>query len=106
MKTFLLSLASLLVSTVSSSYILPAKPATVGPFLKQLNGSTWVIGNELWNVTQGQTYGTKLYYKDHDCVGDAAGHYVSYSESILHSVDVDVHAANYLFNPQTAQQAT
>lgn len=84
MKTFLLLLGSLLASAVSAaSYSYPTKPPTVGPFLKQLNGSTWVIGNELWNVTQGQTYGTQLYYKDHDCVGDAVGHYVSYSESAL-----------------------
>ncbi|KAF3000022.1 hypothetical protein E8E14_005065 [Neopestalotiopsis sp. 37M] len=80
MKTFLLLLGSLLASAVSAaSYSYPTKPPTVGPFLKQLNGSTWVIGNELWNVTQGQTYGTQLYYKDHDCVGDAVGHYVSYN---------------------------
>jgi hypothetical protein len=30
-------------------------------------------------MTQGPKYGVKLYYKDHDCVGNAVGHYVSYS---------------------------
>lgn len=50
------------------------------PFLTQVNNQTWVIGNELWNVTQGKQYATKLFYKDHDLVGDAVGHYVSYSE--------------------------
>lgn len=52
-----------------------------GPFLTQLDNQTWVIGNEVWNLTQQVTYGVKLYYKDHDCVGDAVGHYVSYSVS-------------------------
>lgn len=51
------------------------------PFLQEVDGEAWVIGNELWNMTQGRQYGVKLYYKDHDCVGDAVGHYVSYSES-------------------------
>lgn len=78
MKPFFASLASLLVSTVSG-YAFPPRPHPTGPFLQQIDNSTWVIGNELWNVTQGQIYGTKLYYKDHDCVGDAVGHYVSYS---------------------------
>jgi rhamnogalacturonan endolyase len=52
-----------------------------GPFLTDAGNSTWVIGNELWNLTQGQQYATKLYYMNHDCVGDAVGHYVSYSKS-------------------------
>ncbi|POS76187.1 rhamnogalacturonate lyase [Diaporthe helianthi] len=29
-------------------------------------------------LSQQRTYGVKLFYKDHDLVGDAAGHYVSY----------------------------
>lgn len=85
MKASFASLVTLLVSTVSG-YKLPLPPRHVatGPFLSIVGNSTWVIGNELWNVTQGQTYGTKLYYKDHDCVGDAVGHYVSYSEFPYH----------------------
>lgn len=54
---------------------------STGPFLQQLDEQTWVIGNELWNLTQQATYGVQLYYKDQDCVGDAVGHYVSYSTS-------------------------
>lgn len=54
--------------------------AQAAPFLQGNNGS-WVIGNDIWNITIGQTYGTKLYYKDHDLVGNAVGHYVSYSQS-------------------------
>lgn len=50
-----------------------------GPFLNTLSDTEHVIGNDLWNVTIGRTYGTKLFYKNHDCVGSAAGHYVSYS---------------------------
>lgn len=45
------------------------------------------MGNDVWNMTQGRQYGVKLYYKDHDCVGDAVGHYVSYSESAMDRVE-------------------
>lgn len=51
-----------------------------GPFLQTVDESTHVIGNDLWNMTLGRTFGTKLYYKDHDLVGNSWGHYVSYSE--------------------------
>lgn len=61
----------------------PSNGSRRAPFLEEVDGETWVIGNELWNMTQGRQYGVKLYYKDHDCVGDAVGHYVSYSESAL-----------------------
>ena len=48
-------------------------------FLKELGNSTWIIGNEIWNVTQNRQYADKLWYKGKDRVGDAVGHYVSYS---------------------------
>ena len=48
-------------------------------FLKELGNSTWVIGNEIWNVTQNRQYANKLWYKGKDRVGNAVGHYVSYS---------------------------
>lgn len=48
-------------------------------FLKELGNSTWVIGNEIWNVTQNRQYANRLWYKGKDRVGDAVGHYVSYS---------------------------
>lgn len=51
-----------------------------GPFLQILNETHSIIGNDLWNITQGPTFATKLFYKDHDCIGDAVGHYVSYSK--------------------------
>ena len=54
--------------------------AAAGPFLKPQNGS-WVIGNDLWNITQGPVYGKKLFYKGKDIIGDAVGHYVGYSNS-------------------------
>jgi rhamnogalacturonan endolyase len=75
MKGFITAAASLLLSTVNA---LPSKPAS-GPFLTQVDNSTWVLGNEIWNVTQQQIYGVKLMYKEKDCVGEAVGHYVSYS---------------------------
>ncbi|KAI5269838.1 hypothetical protein E4T47_06684 [Aureobasidium subglaciale] len=45
-------------------------------FLQQTGTSTWVIGNDIWNITQGPIYGTKLYYQGKDAIGEAAGHYV------------------------------
>ncbi|KAF9879562.1 rhamnogalacturonate lyase [Colletotrichum karsti] len=56
-----------------------AAPAKAEPFLKQVNNQTWIIGNDVWNMTQGLKYGVKLYYKDRDLVGNAVGHYVSYN---------------------------
>ncbi|KAI5256298.1 hypothetical protein E4T42_01532 [Aureobasidium subglaciale] len=41
-------------------------------FLQQTGTSTWVIGNDIWNITQGPIYGTKLYYQDKDAIGEAA----------------------------------
>ncbi|KAF2134928.1 polysaccharide lyase family 4 protein [Dothidotthia symphoricarpi CBS 119687] len=48
-------------------------------FLQMTGNQTWILGNEIWNVTQGAQYGTKLWYKGKDRVGVAAGHYVSYN---------------------------
>ena len=61
----------------------PTEPRATKPksFLKDLGNSTWVIGNDIWNMTQGRQYGVKLMYKGKDRVGPTAtGHYVSYSE--------------------------
>ncbi|KAK7972794.1 hypothetical protein PG996_007014 [Apiospora saccharicola] len=68
---------ALLLSS-SRAHTLPSL-ASADPFLRKLGNETWVIGNEVWNMTQGRQYGVELYYKDHDCVGDAVGHYVSYN---------------------------
>ncbi|BCS19874.1 putative rhamnogalacturonase [Aspergillus puulaauensis] len=73
----LVSIAALLLGSGSALTI--TKPPARGPFLDQVDNNTWIIGNELWNLTQGPQYGVKLFYKDHDCVGDAFGHYVSYN---------------------------
>ncbi|KAH0033422.1 polysaccharide lyase family 4 protein, partial [Aureobasidium melanogenum] len=48
-------------------------------FLKDNGNGAWIIGNDVWNMTQEQIYGSKLYYKDRELVGQAAGHYVSYN---------------------------
>lgn len=50
-------------------------------FLKDNGNGTWIIGNDVWNMTQEKIYGSKLYYKDQELVGEATGHYVSYSKS-------------------------
>jgi hypothetical protein len=49
------------------------------PFYLKINDTQHVIGNAIWNITIGYTYGTKLFYKNKDIVGNAVGHYVSYS---------------------------
>lgn len=49
-----------------------------GPFLTQIDDQTWVFGNDLWNVTQGANYATKLFSSilpGQDLVGTAYGHY-------------------------------
>jgi len=51
------------------------------PFLIRGTKNTYVIGNDLWNVTVGPTFATKLLYKGVNLVGNASGHYVSYSTS-------------------------
>lgn len=73
--TLLLLAANTLLSTVSARLVSRA----TGPFLTQVDNQTWIIGNDVWNVTQEVTYGVKLYYQDRDCVGGAVGHYVSYN---------------------------
>lgn len=52
-------------------------------FFQEMGNQTWVLGNEIWNVTQGPKYATKLWYKEKDRVGKAVGHYVSYSMCLL-----------------------
>ncbi|KAI1747268.1 rhamnogalacturonate lyase [Xylaria castorea] len=64
---------------VALAAALPTKSQESGPFLSQVDNQAWIIGNELWNLTQGPKYGVQLFYKDHDCVGEAVGHYVSYN---------------------------
>ncbi|ORY65174.1 polysaccharide lyase family 4, domain III-domain-containing protein [Pseudomassariella vexata] len=49
-----------------------------GPFLEQIDDTTWVVGNDLWNLTQGAFYATKLFHRGQDLVGSAVGHYVGY----------------------------
>lgn len=59
--------------------------ACKGPFLTQVDAQTWVFGNDLWNVTEGKYYATKLFSSilpGHDLVGGAAGHYAGIGETI------------------------
>ncbi|KAK0111819.1 hypothetical protein ONS96_001087 [Cadophora gregata f. sp. sojae] len=60
--------------------------SAAGPFFTSLSEiftslseNQHVLGNDIWNITVGTRYGTKLYYKGRDLVGNAAGHYVSHS---------------------------
>lgn len=77
MKGRFLYASVLLARALTSAH--PVVERAAGPFLSQVDNETWVIGNELWNLTQQRTYGVKLYYNERDLVGDAVGHYVSYS---------------------------
>ncbi|KAK7186884.1 rhamnogalacturonate lyase [Paraphaeosphaeria sporulosa] len=49
-----------------------------GPFLQQINSTSWIFGNDIWNLTQGQTYATNLQYQGSDAVKGAPGHYAGY----------------------------
>ncbi|KAI4740118.1 hypothetical protein E4T50_09434 [Aureobasidium sp. EXF-12298] len=55
-----------------------ALPFVVGRslFLQQTSNDTWVLGNDIWNITQGPIYATKLFYQGKDAIGSAAGHYL------------------------------
>ena len=53
------------------------------PFFRQVGTLTWEMGNDVWNVTQGRTWATKLWYRGCDCVGGASGHYASYSTALV-----------------------
>lgn len=68
---------------VISIFNLSAVPlgAASTPFFIKLSDTEHVIGNHIWNITIGPTYGTKLFYKNKDIVGNASGHYLSYSIS-------------------------
>lgn len=76
MKGTLCSLAIIIAVIASASL------AAQEPFLTKVGTNTWVIGNDVWNMTQGRTFGVKLMYKGQDCVGEAVGHYASYSMSL------------------------
>ncbi|KAF9895165.1 hypothetical protein FE257_000067 [Aspergillus nanangensis] len=69
----------MLLSAAGVFAALAAGAHAKGPFLQKINDTAHVIGNDLWNVTIGQQYGVKLFYKNQDLVGDAVGHYVSYN---------------------------
>lgn len=70
-------LKQLLLVSVAAAIGCVAKTA---PFLKEINSTHWVIGNDLWNVTQGPIYATNLQYQGSDAVRTAAGHYAGYGE--------------------------
>jgi hypothetical protein len=50
------------------------------PFFKEAGLSTWLIGNDGWNMTIGETFGTKLFFGGRELVGKAKGHYAGYGE--------------------------
>ena len=72
-------------SALAAVALLAQACAAKGPFLTQLNDTTWIIGNDHWNLTQGPKYATKLYWKGKDLVDEAWGHYVSYSTHLSFS---------------------
>jgi rhamnogalacturonan endolyase len=75
--------------------VLVALPFAIGrsSFLQQTNNNTWILGNNIWNITQGPIYGTKLYYQGKDAIGSAAGHYVGAGidyVSAIHDYEADI----------------
>jgi hypothetical protein len=66
--------ASLLLASVAAARSALGK----GPFLRQINSTEWVFGNDIWNLTQGPTYATNLQYQGSDAVKSAPGHYAGY----------------------------
>ncbi|KAH7133728.1 polysaccharide lyase family 4, domain III-domain-containing protein [Dactylonectria macrodidyma] len=59
----------------------PLVAAGQGPFLSEVGDGSWVVGNDIWNVTQGSVYATKLFWEGvpgADLVGSAVGHYIGY----------------------------
>ncbi|KAL1645809.1 hypothetical protein SLS58_003693 [Diplodia intermedia] len=80
--------------------------AAAGPFLQTLNGS-WVIGNDLWNITQGSVYGKPAYYKGKDIIGEAVGHYVGYNGEnnlVFTSAEIVARGEDYIDVSFTADQ--
>jgi rhamnogalacturonan endolyase len=69
----------LAVTSVFANSRLPGDDPS-NPFLIKIDDETHIIGNDIWNVTIGRTYGKKLYYKGVELVGRSTGHYVSYSQ--------------------------
>lgn len=70
---------TLCLSVLSTGVL--SKPVSPGqPFLINVDNETAIIGNDIWNVTVGRQYAKKLFYKGVDLVGNATGHYVSYSK--------------------------
>jgi hypothetical protein len=75
----------------SSALVLVALPFAVArtSFLQQTSNNTWILGNDIWNITQGPIYGTKLYYQGKDAIGSAAGHYVGAGMNGFFSLNQD-----------------
>jgi rhamnogalacturonan endolyase len=67
------------LSIWASALTIVSQVQAKGPFLKTIGPQEHIIGNDIWNVTIGALYGTKLFYKNRDIVGNAVGHYASYS---------------------------
>ncbi|KFY34829.1 hypothetical protein V494_06435 [Pseudogymnoascus sp. VKM F-4513 (FW-928)] len=80
-------------SILASALAVAAQVHAKGPFLKTVGPEEHIIGNDIWNVTIGRQYGTKLFYKGRDIVGDAVGHYASYNgaASDLNWTTVSIH---------------
>jgi rhamnogalacturonan endolyase len=82
-----------LAALASSTFAAPLEERAKQPksFFEEVGNSTWVIGNDVWNVTQNLQYANNLWYKGKDRVGQAVGHYVSYSKSWSHSLLPSAH---------------
>ncbi|KAJ8109735.1 hypothetical protein OPT61_g7240 [Boeremia exigua] len=62
-------------SSLAAAFATAKTVLAKGPFLQQVSSTQWIIGNDIWNLTQGATYATNLQYQGLDAVGTAKGHY-------------------------------
>jgi rhamnogalacturonan endolyase len=76
---FLSQTRCLAVAALAAAAPLEDRAKKPQSFLKEIGNSTWVLGNQIWNVTQNRQYANQLWYNGKDRVGQAVGHYVSYS---------------------------
>lgn len=70
-------------------------------FLNQVGNSSWVFGNDIFNVTQGPVYATQVYYRGLELVGSAEGHYMGYGERV--TPGDFLRAPAYAYSPQMAR---
>ncbi|KAI9694325.1 MAG: hypothetical protein M1820_009014 [Bogoriella megaspora] len=68
----------MLILSIIAILLAPLGAALGRPFFNEVGNSTWIFGNDLFNVTQGPTYAAEATYNGLDIIGTAVGHYAGY----------------------------